>query len=111
VYDRNKDGSMTAHFLRYSAVANNLTPKLTESERVAIISGHYLAYVQRTMLSSGVRTIRDALNLLNRLEALEADGKKNRNSGSSAQNRANPSDSNAKPSQDRSYGARQVFRT
>jgi hypothetical protein len=34
---------MTAYFLRYSAVANNLTPKLTESETVEKISGHYRA--------------------------------------------------------------------
>jgi hypothetical protein len=100
---------MTAHFLRYSAVANNLTPKLTESETVEIISGHYPAYVQRMMLSARVRTIRDALNMLNRLEALEADGKRNSKSGPSALNRAYPSDSKAKLSQDRSYGARPGF--
>jgi hypothetical protein len=61
---------MTAHFLHYSAVASNLTPKLTEPEIVEIISGHYPAYVQRTLLSAGVKTIRDVLNLLNRLESL-----------------------------------------
>jgi hypothetical protein len=64
MYDGNTNGSMTAHFLRYSEVASNLTPKLTEWERVEIISCHYPAYVQRMMLSAGVRTIRDALNLL-----------------------------------------------
>jgi hypothetical protein len=97
---RKKDGSMTAHFLRHSAVANNLPPKLTESETVEIIHGHYPAYVQRTMLSA-VWTICDALNLLNRLEFLEGDGKRKPNSGSSAQIRTNPSDVNAKPSQDK----------
>ena len=61
-YDRTNEGSLTAHFLRYSAVGSNVTPKLTESDTVEIISGHYLAYVQRTMLSAGVQTIRDALN-------------------------------------------------
>jgi uncharacterized protein (DUF2249 family) len=43
---------MPAH-VRYSAVANNLTPKLTESDTLEIISGHYPAYVQRTILSEG----------------------------------------------------------
>jgi len=38
-----KEGFMPAHVLRYSAVANNLTPKLIESDRVEIISGHYPA--------------------------------------------------------------------
>jgi hypothetical protein len=100
---------MTAHFLRYLAVANNLTSRITESDTVEIICGHYPAYVQRTMSSAGVRTICDALNLLNKLESLEADGGRKSNSGSSAQNRANPSDSNAKPFQDRSYVARPGF--
>jgi hypothetical protein len=71
-YDRNADRSMTAHFLRYSAVASNLTPKLNEWEIVEVISCHYPAYVQRTILSAGVRTIRDALNLLKRLESMFA---------------------------------------
>jgi hypothetical protein len=109
VYDRTKDGSMTIRFLRYSAVANNLTSKLTESDIAEIISGHYPAYVQRTMSSAGVRTIRDALNLINRLESLEANGGRKSNSGSTAQNRANPSDSNTKPCQGRSYAARPGF--
>ena len=42
VYDRTKDGSMTAHFFCYSAVANNLTSKQTESDIVEIISGIFL---------------------------------------------------------------------
>jgi hypothetical protein len=67
VYGGNKVGSMPVNVLRYSAVANNLTPKLTESDRVEIITGHYPAYVQRTFLSAGLRTIRSALNLLNKI--------------------------------------------
>jgi hypothetical protein len=87
MYDVDKDGSMTAHFLHYSAIANNLTSKLTESETVEIISGHYPAYMKRMLLSAGVKTIRDVLNLLNRLESLEADRKGDLNPVSSAQNR------------------------
>ena len=67
VYDRTKDGSMTAHFLLYSAVATHLTSRLTESDVVEIIGGHYPAYVQCAMSSAGVRTICDALNLLTNL--------------------------------------------
>jgi hypothetical protein len=67
MYDRTKDGSMTAHFLLYSAVANHLTAILTESDIVEIISRHYPVYVQRAMSSVGVQTIRDALNLLTNL--------------------------------------------
>jgi hypothetical protein len=93
----------------FSAIANNLTPKLTESDIVEISSGHYRACVQRTILSAGVRTIRDALNLLNKFESLEVDGRRKSNSGSTVHNRANPSDSNTKPSQDRSFSARLGF--
>jgi len=67
MYDRIKDRSITAHFLCYSMVANNLMPKLTESDMVDIISSHYPAFVQCKMLSAGTRTIRGTLNLLNKL--------------------------------------------
>jgi hypothetical protein len=107
-HDANTDGSMNAHFLRCSAVASNLTPKLTEREIVEIISCHCHAYVQRTM-SAWVRKIRDALNLLNRLESLDADRKRDPNSGSFAQNRTNQSDAAARTSQDRGYRARPGF--
>jgi hypothetical protein len=100
---------MTALFLRYSAVANNLTSILTESDMVEITCGHYPACVQRTMSSAGVGTVSDALNLLNKLELLEAGGGRKSNSESSAQNRAKTIDSNAKPCQDRSYAARPGF--
>jgi len=53
VYESTKDGSKPAHVPNYSAVANNLTPKLTESQTVEIISGIYPAKVQRTILSVG----------------------------------------------------------
>jgi hypothetical protein len=55
VYDRTKDTSMTAHFCHYSAVANNLTPKLTESDIVEIISSHHPAYVHARCCQQGYR--------------------------------------------------------
>ena len=89
---------MTAHFLRYSAIANNLTPKFIESDIMAIISNHYPAHVKRTMLSEGLREIRDVLILINKPESLEADGGRKLNSRSSAQNGINSSDSKTEPS-------------
>jgi hypothetical protein len=79
---------MTAHLLHYSAVASNLTPKLTEAEIVEMISGHYPAYVQRRLLSAGVKTIHDVLNFLNRLESIETYGKGDSDPGAPARNRA-----------------------
>jgi hypothetical protein len=61
---------MAAHFLRYSAIGNNLTPKLTESDLVEIISCHYPASMQLKTLSAGVWTIRDTSNLLNKPKSL-----------------------------------------
>jgi uncharacterized protein (DUF2249 family) len=43
VFESAKDGFMPAHVLRYSAVADSLTAKLIESDRLEIISGHYPA--------------------------------------------------------------------
>jgi hypothetical protein len=84
-------------------------PKLTESEIVEIISSHYPVYVQRTFLSAGVKTIRDPMNLLNRLESLESDRKGDSNPALSSQNRANLGHSITKNSQDRNYRARPGF--
>jgi hypothetical protein len=43
---------MPAHVLPYSEVVNNLTPKHTQSDTVVIISGHFPAYMQRSILSA-----------------------------------------------------------
>jgi hypothetical protein len=59
-----------------------------------VISGHYPAHVQCALLSAGVRTIHDALNLLQKLKPLETGGGRNSNPGPSAQNRTNVNDSN-----------------
>jgi hypothetical protein len=88
-YNGGAEESMAAHFLRYSAVASSLTPRLTEMEIVEIISCHYPAHVQRTLLSAGVKTIRDVLSLLNRLESLETYGEGISKSGGSARNQNN----------------------
>jgi hypothetical protein len=44
-YDQGKDGSMSAHFLRYAVLDANLIPKLSELDLVDGIAGHYPVYV------------------------------------------------------------------
>jgi hypothetical protein len=100
-YESTKDGSMPAHVLRYSAVSNNLTPKLTVSDRVEIIRGHYSAYVQRTILSVGLWIICYAVrNKINRQNHTE---ERNRTRGHLPKI-VNASDSKAEPNQDKCYG-------
>jgi hypothetical protein len=101
---------MPAHFLDYSAFTNNLTPKLTESETVEIIRGHFPANIHCTILSAGVQTICNALNLLNMLELLETDGDRKSNPGPSNQTINTATHSNSKYSnQNRSYRGRPGF--
>jgi hypothetical protein len=71
-YDRAKDGPMFAHFLRYSSVAANLSPRLSEVDIVEAITVHFAPYNQRTLSSANVRAIRNALGLLNILDSMEA---------------------------------------
>jgi hypothetical protein len=62
---------MSAHFLRYSVLPVNLSPKLSELHLVDAISGHFPPYVQRALLSAGVRTVQDALTFLRKMETIE----------------------------------------
>jgi hypothetical protein len=84
-FDKGKDESMSAHFLRYSVITANLSPRLSELDLIDAISGHFPLYVQRAILSANVRTIQEALSFLNKLEAME-DGERNRGSNPGPQN-------------------------
>jgi hypothetical protein len=67
VYESTNEGSMPAHVLRYSADANNLPPKFTESDIAEIINGHYPACVQSTILSTGLWIIVYVVKLLTKI--------------------------------------------
>ncbi|KDR14396.1 hypothetical protein L798_11871 [Zootermopsis nevadensis] len=60
-FDRNSNERMSSHFLKYSVLAGNLSPKLTELELVDAIVGHFPLYAQGALLSAGVRTIQEGL--------------------------------------------------
>jgi hypothetical protein len=84
-FGKNAKESMSSHFLKYSVLAANLSPRLSELDLVDAIAGHFPPYVQTALLSAGVRTVQDALTFLNKLETMEqADTDKGRpNPGSS----------------------------
>jgi hypothetical protein len=78
-FNRNGDDSLSAHFLQYATIAANLTPKMSELDVIDVIGGHYLNYIQHALLSASVRTLRQALNFLTKLQIME-DGEARRSS-------------------------------
>jgi len=68
-----KDGeSMTSHHLRYANLAANLQPAMSEEDLVGALTSHYPIVVQRSLISGNFKTTQDAINLLGKLDALEA---------------------------------------
>jgi hypothetical protein len=106
-FDRNKDETMSAHFLRYSVTSAHLTPRLSELELIDAIAGHFPAYVQRAILYANVRTIQEALSFFNKLESMESgDNDRGSNQGRKPYYRQNPNQ-NAGNNQGRSDRNRQ----
>jgi hypothetical protein len=52
-------------------MAANLSPRLSEVDVVEAIRGHLAPYIQRTLLSANIPTIRQALIFLNMLDSME----------------------------------------
>jgi len=68
-----KDGeSMTSHYLRYVKLAANLQPAMSEEDLAGALTSHYPIVVQRSLISGNVKTTQDAINLLGKLDALDA---------------------------------------
>ena len=83
---------MSTHFLRYSVMAANLTPRLSDVNTINAISGHFAPYVQRALLSANVRTVQDALNFLSKLESIEAGENNLKTNSGTQQSRRTPPD-------------------
>jgi len=64
--------SMTSHYLRYANLAANLQPAMSEEDLVGALTSHYPIVVQRSLISGNVKTTQDAINLLGKLDALDA---------------------------------------
>jgi hypothetical protein len=96
-FDRNSNASMSSHFLKYSVLAANLSPKLSELDLIEAMAGHFPPYVQRAFLSASVRTIQDTLTFLNKLETMEqTDSSRGGPNPGPPQNRRNQSHSSAR---------------
>jgi len=63
---------MMSHYLRYANFAVNLQPAMSEEDLVGALTSHNSTVVQRTMISGNVKTMQDAINLLGKLDALDA---------------------------------------
>jgi hypothetical protein len=63
---------MTSHYLRYANLAANLQPAMPEEDLVGALTFHYPIVVQSSLISGNFKTTQDAINLLGKLDTLEA---------------------------------------
>ena len=71
-FTRQDGESMTSHYLKYANLAANLQPAMSEEDLVGALTSHYPIVVQRSSISGNIKTTQDAINLLGKLDALEA---------------------------------------
>jgi hypothetical protein len=65
--------SLSSYFLKYATMASYLTPKPSEEEIVEAVRHHFPVMVQRAMIGTQLRTVGETLDLLKRVEMMEAD--------------------------------------
>ena len=63
---------MTSHYLKYANRAANLQTALSEEDLLGALNSHYPIIVQRSLISGNITTTQDAVDLLGKLDALEA---------------------------------------
>jgi hypothetical protein len=69
--DKSTDGSMASHLLKYAVLGPTLQPPVSELEVIEAVTSSYNPWIQKLFVTSNVKTIQDALCLLNKLEAIE----------------------------------------
>jgi len=62
---------MTEYYVRYASLAANLQPPLTEYDLVTVLTSHFSMEIQRAMLAANLRSSREALAFLGRMQSLE----------------------------------------
>jgi hypothetical protein len=65
---------VTSHYLKYANLAENFQPAMSEEDLVGALTSHYPIVVQRSLISGNIKTTQNAINLLGKLDALEARG-------------------------------------
>jgi hypothetical protein len=104
-YNRSSGMSLSAYFLQQATTASYLEPKLSDREIVEAVRFHYPIQVQRAMLSNQLTSIGEALDLLKRVEVMEANEGFQRpqyqapqaNLNARRQNQTSPQDQRAQP--------------
>jgi hypothetical protein len=71
-YDRQSGLSLSGHFLKFATMASYLDPRPTDGEVIEAILYHFPLGVQRAILTTQLRTIEYTLDLLKRVEVMEA---------------------------------------
>ena len=71
-FNRSSGISISAYFLQQATTASYLEPRLSDIEIIEAIRFHYPIQIQRAMLSNQLTSIGDALDLLKRVEVMEA---------------------------------------
>jgi hypothetical protein len=71
-YDRQSGLSLSAHLLKFATLASYLEPRTSNTEVIEASRYHYPVFVQRIMLSTLLRSIGEALNLLKRVGVMES---------------------------------------
>ena len=63
---------MASHLLKYVVLGTSLQPPLSELEVNEAVTSSYPPWVQELFVTSNLKTIHDALSVLNKLEPIEA---------------------------------------
>jgi len=68
---KSTDGSMASHLLKYVVLGTSLQPPMSELEVIEAVTSSYPPWVQKLFVTSNIKTLQDALSVLNKLEAVE----------------------------------------
>jgi hypothetical protein len=71
-YTRSSGLSISAYFLKHATTASYLEPKPSDTEIIEALRYHFPIQIQRAMLSNQLDSISETLDLLKRVEVMEA---------------------------------------
>jgi len=68
---KSTDCSMASHHLQYAVLGTSLQPPVSELEVIEAVTCSYPPSVQKLFVTSNIKTIQDAVSVLNKLEAID----------------------------------------
>jgi hypothetical protein len=74
-FDRDGEETLAAHYLRYVNLAANLHPKLSEYDLLGALTALCPYEVQKCMISANLKSNKEALTLLGKLQAMDEERK------------------------------------